>query len=442
MRVALTVCRGGQEIDVAVQGPPGACFGDVRAELARVCDLAPGTTLWSGARAVEPGDLLGGPRLLAGCRLTSTPPSHADRAGGAFALTAVGGPHAGREIPLDRPCLTLGRAAGCDVLLDDPDTSRRHAEVRLGYGWMTIRDLGSSNGTLLDGAPLGAAPAALTPGSLIRIGNNLLTLDDATPRTDAMARASPAADPVTLRRAAKLSTSRGWEPAPGNPLEVRLGLSAAPLLVDLRDGALALTGPAAVTAGLARWVIGQLAVRGSPAWLRIVLLVTPDAVGRWRWCRWLPQADARVVIGAPGCAELVGELTTRRPDDRWTVVLVDVPGGPAAVSGLSTVIRDGRRHGVTAVAVASRTAPVGAACRTVAQVAGDTGTLLSVSDSSGMRVAAQICVPDQVDLTWADDVARALAPLGEADAPDEPDGPVRVTVLDDCQSSSSSGPIS
>ena len=52
----------------------------------------------------------------------------------------------------------LGRDAGCEIHIDDPMISRRHAAVSYQDGRWWISDLGSRNGTLLDGQPVTRAP--------------------------------------------------------------------------------------------------------------------------------------------------------------------------------------------------------------------------------------------------------------------------------------------
>ena len=52
----------------------------------------------------------------------------------------------GAALPLE-PASTLGRVAGNTIVIDDPHTSARHAELRFARGQWWLRDLGSSNGT-------------------------------------------------------------------------------------------------------------------------------------------------------------------------------------------------------------------------------------------------------------------------------------------------------
>ena len=59
----------------------------------------------------------------------------------------------GRTVAV-RDGLTMGRVAGCDIVIDDTKASRRHARIVVQDGVVEIEDLGSSNGTLLNGKPV------------------------------------------------------------------------------------------------------------------------------------------------------------------------------------------------------------------------------------------------------------------------------------------------
>jgi pSer/pThr/pTyr-binding forkhead associated (FHA) protein len=68
----------------------------------------------------------------------------------------------------------LGRDPECDLPLDNASISARHAELRLRGGVWMLSDLGSVNGSWVDGEPvLGALP--LAPGSTVRLGEVTLS---------------------------------------------------------------------------------------------------------------------------------------------------------------------------------------------------------------------------------------------------------------------------
>jgi hypothetical protein len=90
----------------------------------------------------------------------------------ARALLATGG----RRLVVGPGGVTIGRSRSCDVVLEDANVSRRHAEVRArGGGWI-VADLGSTNGVAVNGVRL-ERPQALRPGDRIEIGTTVLTFE-------------------------------------------------------------------------------------------------------------------------------------------------------------------------------------------------------------------------------------------------------------------------
>ncbi len=77
--------------------------------------------------------------------------------------------------PLTRSHTRLGRGQGADIQLEDTGVSRAHAEVVLGLP-VVIRDLGSTNGTLVDGRRITEAP--LHDGARVQVGSTVLTYRD------------------------------------------------------------------------------------------------------------------------------------------------------------------------------------------------------------------------------------------------------------------------
>lgn len=74
----------------------------------------------------------------------------------------------GKRTVLSGGRILLGRSRECDIQLDDPNTSRRHAEVRReGDAWV-VADLGSTNGIKVNGSRV--AEAELHPGDEVTLG--------------------------------------------------------------------------------------------------------------------------------------------------------------------------------------------------------------------------------------------------------------------------------
>ena len=74
---------------------------------------------------------------------------------------------------------TIGRVAGCDLVIDDGKASRRHARLVVAGGVVEIEDLGSSNGTLLNDKPV--QKRMLHDGDEVKIGKTVLVFHEGTP---------------------------------------------------------------------------------------------------------------------------------------------------------------------------------------------------------------------------------------------------------------------
>ncbi len=70
---------------------------------------------------------------------------------------------------LRKPITVVGRAQGVDVRVPSPEVSRRHCLFRLRDGYVTVEDLDSSNGTLLNKIPV-CGREIVRPGDLLGIG--------------------------------------------------------------------------------------------------------------------------------------------------------------------------------------------------------------------------------------------------------------------------------
>ena len=84
----------------------------------------------------------------------------------------------GRSELLGSGGATLGRSREADIVLDDANVSRKHAEVRPSGGSWVVRDLGSTNGVKVNGRRLDPArPQSLKVGDVIELGTSHATFE-------------------------------------------------------------------------------------------------------------------------------------------------------------------------------------------------------------------------------------------------------------------------
>jgi Protein of unknown function (DUF3662)/FHA domain len=100
-----------------------------------------------------------------------SPPSAAsapDSARRAYLLVSTRGSRA-VHFDLGGHLIGIGRASDNDVIVDDPMVSRHHCQLKLQHGAYSFTDLGSRNGSTVNGQPV--SQVALGPGDVIRIGD-------------------------------------------------------------------------------------------------------------------------------------------------------------------------------------------------------------------------------------------------------------------------------
>jgi two-component system cell cycle response regulator len=87
-------------------------------------------------------------------------------------LVVTYGSELGRRFVLDRPEMVIGRSRGCDVLLEQDSTSRRHAVIRFSGGRYVLQDMGSTNGTCVNDESV--SDASLDDGDELRLGRTVM----------------------------------------------------------------------------------------------------------------------------------------------------------------------------------------------------------------------------------------------------------------------------
>jgi pSer/pThr/pTyr-binding forkhead associated (FHA) protein len=89
-----------------------------------------------------------------------------------FRLIVRRGPQPNQSYELNKDIVTLGRDITNDIVINDPEVSRHHMRLTRGAGGFTVEDLGSTNGTFINGQRLtGARP--LRPGDMIGLGETV-----------------------------------------------------------------------------------------------------------------------------------------------------------------------------------------------------------------------------------------------------------------------------
>lgn len=111
--------------------------------------------------------------------LPSKPPVAAQRA---LTLLVVEGPKAGQRFPVGEAPIVLGKDPSADLCLPDAAVSRRHCILEPTGEGLRIRDLGSTNGTFVDG--LRVTEAFLRAGARIQVGNVVLLFQPIYPAAE------------------------------------------------------------------------------------------------------------------------------------------------------------------------------------------------------------------------------------------------------------------
>src|SRR5256885_17024519 len=92
------------------------------------------------------------------------------RPGGTFLV--IKGPDRGEQVALSNKPVTFGSAPACDLVLSDKTVSRRHAMALLEGSEVLVRDLGSTNGSCLQGSRFKAITVGF--GAEIKLGRTVI----------------------------------------------------------------------------------------------------------------------------------------------------------------------------------------------------------------------------------------------------------------------------
>jgi FHA domain-containing protein len=182
------------------------------------------------------------------------------------------GPGAGSEHPVDGE-LTLGREEGsADLVIDDPGVSRCHARVVADGGGVVVEDLGSSNGTFVNGERISGA-VEVAAGDEIQVGGTVFGVEGADAATAMMPPGAPPTEhhpgPAQARPArSQPAPSRGPVPsrlAPhpheGTNMPALAAVFLGPLSLLLLLLSAGAAFPIALPCGIAAIVLGTIGIR-------------------------------------------------------------------------------------------------------------------------------------------------------------------------------------
>ena len=137
-----------------------------------------------------------------------------------FQLIMRSGPTPGAAFTLEGDQITIGRDSVNGIVINDAEISRRHARLTFQGGKYVLEDLGSTNGTFVNGQRL-AGPRVLKPGEVVSFGEQIVMVFEATNFDAGATVASP-------RAAAVPSVSRPVMPPPPTPPEYVGSVPASP----------------------------------------------------------------------------------------------------------------------------------------------------------------------------------------------------------------------
>jgi hypothetical protein len=101
-----------------------------------------------------------------------------------FRFVMRSGPTAGKTYPLEGAEISIGRDSACKIAINDAEVSRKHARLVWKENGYVLEDLGSTNGTFINGQRI-SAPYALKAGELVTFGENIVLMYEAAFDADA-----------------------------------------------------------------------------------------------------------------------------------------------------------------------------------------------------------------------------------------------------------------
>lgn len=192
-----------------------------------------------------------------------------------FQFVMRSGPTPGVTFPLEGDQLVIGRDSTNGVAINDAEISRKHSRLSFQGGKYVLEDLGSTNGTFVNGQRL-AGPVVLKPGDVVSLGEQIVLMYDAI-------NIDPGATVAVSRKAANITpppvqtTSPGYAPAtPYNGTPIVKKTNMVPIFIGV---------------GVLLFICLCLVV---------LLIVDADPTGA-RWCTFPFSIITQMLRGAGAC---------------------------------------------------------------------------------------------------------------------------------------------
>jgi len=147
------------------------------------------------------------------------------------------GPQVGQTFDLNKPVVTIGREANNDIVIEDPQISRHHARLTQQGAGYVIEDLGSTNGTFINGQRvLGTRP--LSGGDALGLGDTVVlkVMGVAGAGETVVARAQPQPQPTLVPSYGAPPPPPPSYSAPPPPLEADFGAPPPPPPLPQKKG--------------------------------------------------------------------------------------------------------------------------------------------------------------------------------------------------------------
>lgn len=183
-----------------------------------------------------------------------------------FQLIMRTGPTPGATFTLEGDQLNIGRDSTNEITINDAEVSRRHARLTFQGGKYVLEDLGSTNGTFVNGQRL-AGPRVLKAGEVVSFGEQIVLVFE-------VVASDPGATMVSPRAAAVPSASRPVAPPPPPPAEYVGSVPASPAPAD--------STPVKKT-NLTPIIIGVVILLVICCCISVIVWVDADPTGA-RWC--------------------------------------------------------------------------------------------------------------------------------------------------------------